>query len=152
MPTLLTRPKLSNYPKALRLYEQLGHLLTALEQKTLSAETDHLIGQVIEQLNAMDDADPKLARLIKEKERSLLNWVEKQHQIVPKNHYRTRWTLLGMSAFGVPVGVAIGTSIGHLGLLGVGLPIGMAVGYSIGVKMDKKAQQEDRQLDFEAKY
>jgi hypothetical protein len=35
--------------------------------------------------------------------------------------------VLGMSAFGIPMGVAFGLSMGNIGLLGIGLPIGMGV-------------------------
>ena len=60
--------------------------------------------------------------------------------------------VVGMSAFGLPIGVAIGLSIGNIGLLGIGLPIGMGIGIIVGRLMDKKALAEGRQLDVEIKY
>jgi hypothetical protein len=59
---------------------------------------------------------------------------------------------IGMSAFGIPLGVAFGTSLGNMGLLGIGIPIGMVIGMAIGSGMDKKAFEEGRQLDLEMKY
>ena len=59
--------------------------------------------------------------------------------------------VLGMSAFGIPMGVLFGLSIGNMGMLGIGLPIGMAIGVGLGSSMDKKAYNEGRQLDFVVK-
>ncbi|OYX91405.1 MAG: hypothetical protein B7Y76_14205, partial [Sphingobacteriia bacterium 35-40-5] len=90
-------------------------------------------------------------RKIKAKENSIVKLVENKHKIVPKNYYKKLWMVLGMSAFGIPVGVAFGLSIGNLGMLGVGLPIGMGIGVAVGTSMDNKALKEGRQLDFEVK-
>lgn len=60
--------------------------------------------------------------------------------------------VLGMSAFGIPMGVAFGLSMGNIGLLGIGLPIGMGVGVGVGSYLDKKALTEGRQLDVDLKY
>ena len=69
-----------------------------------------------------------------------------------KNHYRNTWLALGMAAFGIPLGVAFGTSSGNMGLIGIGLPIGMVIGMAVGSGMDKKAVESGRQLDLEIKY
>ncbi len=62
------------------------------------------------------------------------------------------WLALGMSAFGIPIGVAIGLSVGNPGLLATGLPIGMGIGMAVGASMDKKAKETGKQLDVEIKY
>ena len=59
--------------------------------------------------------------------------------------------VLGMSSFGLPMGVAFGLALGNIGLMGLGLPIGMGIGLAVGTNMDKKALAEGRQLAFEAK-
>ena len=61
------------------------------------------------------------------------------------------WLAIGMSAFGLPIGVAFGLSIGNIGLMAIGLPIGMAIGAAVGTGMDKKALEAGRQLDIEIK-
>jgi hypothetical protein len=78
--------------------------------------------------------------------------LESKHKIVPINHYRKLWVVLGMSAFGVPIGISLGLSLGSMGFLAIGFPIGMGIGAGIGSGMDKKALKEGRQLDFEVKY
>ncbi|MNR38502.1 hypothetical protein D3C85_1566120 [compost metagenome] len=91
-------------------------------------------------------------KLIKQEQTAILKHVEKAHKIAPKNYYRNLWMLLGFTAFGLPIGVSFGLSIGNIGLMGVGLPIGMAIGAAVGSSMDKKALSEGRQLDIEIKY
>jgi hypothetical protein len=77
--------------------------------------------------------------------------LEKELKVVPKNYYRTLWMALGMSAFGLPIGTAIGLFLGNIGLLAVGLPIGMGIGAVVGTNMDKKALAEGRTMDIEIK-
>jgi hypothetical protein len=77
--------------------------------------------------------------------------IEKKHKIVPINYYRKLWMILGMSVFGIPMGLGVGLSIGNYGMLGIGIGAGMAIGVGVGTSMDKKAFNEGRQLDFEAK-
>ena len=56
--------------------------------------------------------------------------------------------VLGMSSFGLPLGVAFGASLSNMGLLGVGLPIGMVIGIAVGLKKDNQAAKEGRQLKY----
>ena len=51
----------------------------------------------------------------------------------------------------LPIGAAIGSVSGNMGVLGAGLPIGMGIGIAVGMSMDKKAINEGRQLDIEIK-
>ncbi|MBC7959846.1 MAG: hypothetical protein H7X94_08265, partial [Vallitaleaceae bacterium] len=91
-------------------------------------------------------------KLIKQKQSKIIKLVEKEAKIVPKNYYRNVWLAVGMSAFGLPIGVAIGLAVKNIGLLAIGLPIGMGIGVVVGTRLDKKAAQEGRQLDVEIKY
>lgn len=59
---------------------------------------------------------------------------------------------LGMVVFGLPLGIAFGTILDNIGLLGIGLPIGMVIGLAVGTGMDKKAKEEGRQLNIEVSY
>ena len=151
MKKLIERPNISENLKASNAYQQLGKLLNTLEVKELPAETVDLINQEIEQLNSIAGIDIYFLKATKEKENIVIKLVEKKHKIVPKNYYKKLWMILGMSVFGVPMGVAFGLSIGNLGMLGISLPIGMAIGVGVGSNMDKNAFNEGRQLDFEVK-
>ncbi len=93
-----------------------------------------------------------MRKRIRKSQSNILKLIEKELKLVPKNLYRSRWMAIGMSAFGIPLGVAFGTSLWNMGLLGIGIPIGMVIGMAIGSGMDKKAFEESRQLDLEMKY
>ena len=133
------------------VYQQLGKLLNGLEVKELPTETVDLINNEIEQLNSISVIDKYFEKAIKEKENRIIKLIEKKHKIVPKNYYRKLWMIIGMSAFGIPIGLVFGLSIGNFGMLAIGIGIGMAIGVGVGTSMDKKAFNEGRQLDFEAK-
>ncbi|WP_439506195.1 hypothetical protein [Sediminibacterium sp.] len=148
---LIERQGIANNLKAFNAYQQFGSLLKALESKELPNTTVDQINRDIEELNNLSDSDKYLVKKIKAKENSVIKLVEKMHKIVPINYYRKLWMVVGMSAFGLPMGVAFGLSIGNLGMLGIGLPIGMAIGIGVGTSMDKKALSEGRQLEFEVK-
>jgi hypothetical protein len=151
MKKLIERQNISENLNASNAYQQLGKLLNALEVKELPTETVDLINNEIEELNSISEIDKYFLKAIKEKENNVIKLIEKKHKIVPRNYYRKLWMILGMSAFGIPMGLVVGLSIGNFGMLGIGLPIGMAIGVGVGSSMDKKAFNQGRQLDFEVK-
>lgn len=148
---LKNREDFSNDDKLNRIYSQFGELLNELKKKELSQDVYKLINESVDILNLSTFNGAKLTKLLKQKQTAILKQVEKEHKIVPKNYYRTLWMVLGMSAFGLPIGVAFGLSIGNIGLLAIGLPIGMGIGIVVGMSMDKKAMNEGRQLNIEIK-
>jgi hypothetical protein len=148
---LNNRQDISNDDKLNRTYSQFGELLNELKKKELSQDIYKLINESIDILNSSRLSGAQLTKLIKQKQTAILKQVEKELKIVPKNYYRTLWMVIGMSAFGLPIGVAFGLSIGNLGLLALGLPIGMGIGIAVGMSMDKKAMNEGRQLNIEIK-
>ena len=152
MKKLIERQPILENTKVISRYHQLGELLKALEKRELPNEIIDFINQHIELLNSVSDTEKYFAKTIKEKENEIIKHIEKKTNVVPKNHYRKRWLALGIGAFGLPIGVAIGSGSGNMGLLGVGLPIGMGIGIVVGSSMDKKAFNEGRQLDFEVKH
>lgn len=134
------------------IYEQFRALLLQLEKKELSLNFIKLVNQEVEELNNTLLIDDKLKKLIKQKQTIILKLAEKEFKIVPVNYYRNLLLVLGMTVFGLPIGVVFGLIIGNLGLLSLGLPIGMGIGIAIGLSMDKKAFQEGRQLAIEIKH
>lgn len=130
---------------------QLQQLIKTLNQKKVPSDLIAKINSEISEINSSSLSGNTLRNLIKQKQLKIIKLIEKELKIVPINYYRNLWLALGMSAFGLPIGVALGLSLGNIALLGIGLPIGMAVGISIGTAMDKKAKEEGRQLDIELK-
>ncbi len=138
--------------KLSEVYIQLEELLKELNKKKLSPQVVEHINLEIKELNTSSLTDSRLLKFAKEKRTKIIRLLEKEHKIVPKNYYRNLWLVLGMSAFGLPLGVVFGLMTSNMGLLAIGLPIGMAIGIAVGTKMDNKAQEEGRQLQIEISY
>ena len=149
---LKDRPEISGEVKLDRIYGQFKQLLGEIAKKEISQTVVDQINTEIGEVNNSVLTGTHLARLVKQKQTNILKVLEKAHKITPKSHYRNLWMVVGMSGIGLPIGAAIGTAIGNIGLLAVGMPIGMAIGIVLGISMDKKAFQEGRQLDIEIKY
>lgn len=137
-------------PKFEKSYTEFGKLLTELNKRDLP---NHLVEQISQHINEVNASSiqekKKLIKQVKKQQTKILSLVEKTLKIVPKGYYRNRWMVLGMTAFGLPFGVVFGMSLGNIAFLGIGLPIGMGIGLAVGNGLDKKAFNEDRQLDFE---
>lgn len=138
--------------KLFNLYLQFTQLLKELGKKPLPNTVIESINKEISQLNTIDNSAPGLRMTIIKIQTRIIRLVEKEMKIVPKNYYRNIWLPLGMAAFGIPIGVAIGLSMKNMGLLAIGLPIGLLLGIAVGTSMDKKAFKEGRQLDIDLRY
>lgn len=150
---LKERPSLVEHNRqAAKQLHQYKHLLNQLSKQALSAAMANAINTEVERINALPDAHKDLAKEMKNSQSGLLKTMERKYKLVPKNHYRNTWLALGMAAFGIPLGVAFGASLGNMGLIGIGIPVGMAIGLGIGSGMDKKAFESGRQIDFELKH
>ena len=57
-----------------------------------------------------------------------------------------------MAGLGIPIGAALGASVGNMSLIGLGMILGMIFGITIGMGMDKKAKESGKQLDVEIEY
>ena len=124
-------------------------LINELKNRKLPPEIINKINQDIDLINSISGSNKVLLKQIKLSESRILNMIEKEVKLVPKNHYRNMWLALGMSLFGVPMGVALGTSLGNMAFLGIGIPIGMTLGIAIGIAKDNEAKKNGNQLDIE---
>jgi len=133
------------------MYMQLNQFLVELNKKKIP---DNIISQVnkeVEELNNTTDSN-SLQKLVKQKQSILVRLLEKELKMVPINYYRNLWIALGMTAFGIPLGVAFGAILGNFALFALGVPIGLAIGIGVGTQLDKKALKEGRQLAVEMKH
>ncbi|MBT8263706.1 MAG: hypothetical protein KJN75_00065 [Muriicola sp.] len=103
----------------------------------------------IEILNAILDTDKAFKKGLGKAKNTIIKLLEKELKIVPKFYYRRLWMVLGMTVFGIPIGITFGAGTNNYGMLGVGIPIGMGIGIAIGTEMDRKAEVEGRQLDID---
>jgi hypothetical protein len=146
--TINHQPKVNPNPKFGAKLNKLRALLDELAGRDLPDSVVATINKSIDQLNQHDSSDPNLDKQVYRTQNQILKYLEKELKLVQKNHYQRLWMVLGMSAFGLPLGIAFGASQGNMGFLGIGLPIGMVIGMAVGSKMDKKAADEGRQLQF----
>ena len=143
-------PGLGEDPKLTKQFHALEKLLLALDQRDLPASLVAYINAQVNAINTFSGSPKDRCKLIGKTRRHILQRAEKEAKLVPKNHYRTQWMALGMSTFGIPLGLVFGFTLDNMGFLAIGIPIGMAIGIAVGAGMDKKAEAEGRQLDYES--
>ncbi len=131
------------------LYDSYDKLVSQLSQKELPDPLIEFINTQVEGLNAYNGPARSYRKKLRASMWKILRELEKTLKLVPRNYYRGTWFVLGMSVFGVPMGVALGAALDNMGFIGLGLPLGLVIGMSIGLSMDSKAAREGRQLDFE---
>lgn len=142
------RPELLPPSKLRKSYASLEALCRDLQGRELPAETEAGINQALAALNVLPETDASFPRRLAATRRNILKRLERELGLVPRNHYRGQWMALGMAAFGVPIGTALGVVTGNMGLLGIGLPVGMTLGMAIGANLDQKAERQGRQLSY----
>ena len=147
---LILTPAIEQNPRLKKAYEQFNQLLSELRKRELPLDIANSVNIGIDEINSASTAKQWRSQVRKIQAR-IIRMLEKELKWVPKNYYRNVWLALGMSAFGIPMGVAFGVSLQNMAFIGIGLPIGMAIGIIIGSGMDKKAAHEGRQLDLEIK-
>ncbi len=146
---LVRRSNIEANKKLMSQYYFLEKLLEELRQKGLDSEIISSINQKIESLNIFLGSDKDLLKLMCKSQYDILQLLEKELKIVCKGHYRTMWLSVGMAAFGLPIGVLFGFSLGSMAYIGLGLPMGMLIGMAYGTFLDKKAQEDGKQLETE---
>ncbi len=146
------RSNIEQDKKLTNKYVYFEKLLDELKKREMPSEIVNLINQNIDEINSFSGSNKDLQKQIRKSQSNILKLIEKELKLVPKNLYRTRWMVIGMTVFGVPLGMAFGASLDNMAFLGIGIPIGMVIGMAIGAGMDKKAFEEGRQIDLEIKY
>lgn len=143
---------LATSPKLRKAYTQFNELINELNNRDLHEDTIKLINIEVDSIHSSNSIEHTLINLIRIGQAKIIRLVEKKHKIVPKNYYRKFWLVLGMSTFGLPLGVVVGVVImENIGMLAIGLPLGMIIGHAVGSIMDKKAFKEGRQLNIDLK-
>ncbi len=127
-------------------------MLAELRNKDLPNNVVASVNDQVDTLNVMLIIDKAFNKQLKRSQASILKQIEKELKLVPKNHYRNAWLAIGMSAFGLPLGIAFGGSFDNMSFIGIGLPIGMAIGIAVGSALDKKASENGNQLNMEINY
>lgn len=135
--------------KLAKAYQRIQALIIAINKKEIPTEISTLINADINMISSFVGSDTELKKIANKTYNKTIKLLEQKLKFVARNHYRTTWLAIGMSVFGVPMGVAFSAALDNYAFIGIGLPIGMVIGMAIGAEMDKKAAKEDRQLDLE---
>lgn len=143
--------EIEQHKKLKKKFGDFEKLINELKKRELPSEIIASINMEIDQINSFSGTNKELLKHIQRTQFNLLKMLEKKLKLVTKNHYRNMWMAIGMAAFGIPIGVAFGASLGNMAFLAVGIPIGMAVGIGVGTAMDQKAIENGNQLDLEFK-
>jgi len=144
---LQTRPIIDTSESKQKSFDSFVKLLAELRQRSIPEEQVASINKDIGELNAMGDSDKRWYKELKKVRYRIVHRVHKELNLVPKNFYRDQWMALGMTVFGLPLGLIFSFAIGNMAFLAIGLPIGMPIGMAIGANKDQQAAEEGRQLD-----
>ncbi|MFN3999053.1 hypothetical protein [Algoriphagus sp.] len=136
-------------PKLTKKFTSLVNLIFAAGKHSLPDSLVNHINSEIESISQFPGSTEATTKKLAKFQKDLLQKLEKEQNLVPKNHYRNMWLPLGMVAVGLPIGTAFGLMMDNISLLAIGLPIGIGIGVAFGSAKDQKAKKEGRQLDFE---
>ena len=135
-------------PKLAKAYYKIENLIDALQKKEVSQGVWDVINTDIKIINAFIGTEKALIKALKKTVVKILRFVEKELEYVSKHHYRNQWMALGIGVLGVVFGTVFSSALGNYSFMGIGIPIGMAIGMAYGTTLDKKAEEEGRQLDL----
>ncbi|MCA5006376.1 hypothetical protein [Sphingobacterium bovistauri] len=134
--------------KLTKAYIRLQNLLTVVESRIESEILIEKINYKIQNLNSSNKINGALFRLVNLTENEIINFIEQDLKIVPVGYYSKKWLAIGMTAFGIPFGIILGTALKNMALIGIGLPIGLGIGALIGRKKDTEAAIKGRQYNY----
>jgi hypothetical protein len=147
--TLEDRKGIADNKRLANDFHYFQSLINALNKKKIPDDMTSSINRVIGFINSLHASDKIMIRKIEEGERIILELVEKRLGLVPKKHYFNYWITMGVTLYGLPIGVLMYFLLGSLVYIAVGLPIGMMIGIYRGNRKDKKAETEGKQLEIE---
>jgi len=136
-----------------RLNKRFNRFVSLIDEvQNLDLEDDIIISinDIIENFNLLNHSKRSFSKQLRKAQNNILKILENKLNIVPTNHYSNKYMAVGI-AIGVGLGSAIGASVKFMGQIGLWLPIGLAIGLYYGKKLDNKAKQEGRALNFELK-
>ncbi len=122
-------------------------LLEEMRSRNIPESIIESINHEIILVNAASSDEKTFVKQLQKSQSTILKQLEKELKLVPRKYYLSTFMSFGMAAFGIPLGVAFGLSLGNLAFLGIGLPIGLGIGVAIGSAKDNQAKASGNQLD-----
>jgi hypothetical protein len=131
-----------------KAHQEMTGLIAALNKREVPQDIAEEINIIIANLNAFTGDEKQFARELNQAYQHILKLVQEKLNWVPKDFYRNQWMAMGLSVFGLPMGVALGIALDNMAFMAAFLPLGMIMGMGVGSGMDKKAAEEGRVLEI----
>lgn len=132
-----------------KCYQKYQNVIEELNDRAIPEDLMDQVNAEVSKLDEITEVGKPFLKQLKKSYSKILKLLREEINLVSKNHHRNTWMVLGMSVFGIPIGMGIATAIDNFGLFAAFMPVGMAIGIAIGSQMDNRAEQEGRQLDVE---
>ena len=136
----------ANNPRLIKAYNKVLILIEALSSREIPSEILNNINESVKFLNSFAGTEKEHTKAFNKTYTSILTLVKKELKLVPKNHYKTLWMVMGMS-FGVAFSVILNDS----GNIAIGIGLGTLIGIVVGANLDKNAEEAGNQLEMEEK-
>lgn len=121
----------------------MNDLINELNSRKIPGGLARKIDAKITFLNNLQPGQKTYLKKVKNINQAIL---KKELKLIPRNYFINIWMATGMSALGLPIGVAIFAGTGNGAFIAVGLPIGLGIGSMYGTSLEKKAEAENRVL------
>ncbi|SDS46735.1 hypothetical protein SAMN04487764_2285 [Gillisia sp. Hel1_33_143] len=132
----------------LELYVSISNLkmlIAEIKSKNIPEEVCYKINYQIDKVNSCAiDNSIKIQNLLDMTYHSILHIIKTDLGIIPKNYYRDLYTTLGMTIFGLPLGLLLTATLDNSINLVFGVVFGLIFGVILGTRKDKIAQQENK--------
>ncbi|MFY0591604.1 hypothetical protein [Roseivirga sp.] len=121
-----------------KVLDTLAKIFRQLDERGLDIE---LFSQHTSEIHSAIQSEELKFGEISRIKNGLTQTLMKEHGLTTKGYHQNLWLVLGMSLFGIPLGMIFGFSLDNFAFFGLGLPMGMPIGVAIGMQKEKKAQE-----------
>lgn len=144
-----TRENTDHNKKLVKAYSRIQLLIDELNKKEIPDQIATSINSQIKLLDSFEGSEKDLTRFINKTCTKILELVKKELGLVAKHYYQNLWMAIGISAFGMPFGILWFVVLQNPAFIAIGLPLGLPIGMAIGIQKDKKAKEENKQLQID---
>ena len=127
---------------------ELQKLVPELNRREIPEEIAIQIKEKIATLNIFKGTSKEYLKKIRSSKKAIFDMLQKELGLVPKDYYTKLWMSKGLASFGLLFGVLLYAITQNPAFIALGLPLGAAMGSLHGKKLDKKAEEENKQLDL----
>ena len=94
----------------------LNEYIQRVNKKRIPIKVGRVINKWMSEINRQRDDEKKTIQLIRRNKQKIESLLLQELNWVKKGYYQNLWTAIGISAIGIPLGVAIGTAVDNTGI------------------------------------